>query len=137
LQKGIGEEQIAGADFPVTTLGAVDEKSGAFMDTAAILKNLDLFITSDSAIAHLAGGLGVPVWLLLPFAPDWRWLRDRADSPWYPTMRLFRQLKRRDWADVFERVATELQRLVSTEQRLVVASVETRAGKPQPQPATI
>ena len=64
---------------------------GAFMDTAAIMMNLDLVITSDTSVAHLAGALGVPVWVVLPFVPDWRWLLDRSDSPWYPTMRLFRQ----------------------------------------------
>jgi len=62
-----------------------------FMDAAAVMKNLDLVVTVDTAVAHLAGALGVPVWVLLPFAPDWRWLLEREDSPWYPTMRLFRQ----------------------------------------------
>jgi tetratricopeptide (TPR) repeat protein len=68
-----------------------------FADTAALLANLDLLITSDTAVAHLAGAMGKPVWLLLPFVPDWRWMLDRADSPWYPTMRLFRQPKSGDW----------------------------------------
>jgi tetratricopeptide (TPR) repeat protein len=109
LQKGYGEEQIAHAGVGVTKPGrAIDDKAGPFMDTAAILRNLDLLITSDTAIAHLAGGLGVPVWLLLPFAPDWRWMRSREDSPWYPTMRLFRQRFRSDWEEVFSRVAGEL-----------------------------
>jgi tetratricopeptide (TPR) repeat protein len=97
------------------------------MDTAAILRNLDLVITSDTAIAHLAGGLGVPVWVILPVAPDWRWLRSREDSPWYPTMRLFRQRYRCDWDEVFARVASELRDVVSVE----------HAGPPSsPAPAT-
>jgi hypothetical protein len=63
-----------------------------FADTAALIEQLDLVISVDTAVAHLAGALAKPVWLLLPYAPDWRWLLDRDDSPWYPTMRLFRQL---------------------------------------------
>lgn len=66
------------------------------MDTAAVM-NADLIITSDTSIAHLAGALGVRVWVALPFAPDWRWLLDHSDSPWYPTMRLFRQKSPGDW----------------------------------------
>ena len=78
--------------FPVTDLGRrLDENTGPFMDTAAVLKNLDLFITSDTAVAHLAGALGVPVWMPLSTTPDWRWMTHREDNPWYPTMRIFRQ----------------------------------------------
>jgi len=79
------------------------------MDTAAIMMNLDLVITSDTSIPHLAGALGVPVWLALPFIPDWRWLLDRPASPWYPTMRLFRQKSPGDWASAF----TEIQAAVT------------------------
>ena len=88
----------------------VDQAAGAFMDTAAIMMNLDLVITSDTAVPHLAGGLGVPVWLALPSAPDWRWLLDRRDSPWYPTMRLFRQRQRGDWQGVFAEIEAALRR---------------------------
>jgi hypothetical protein len=85
------------------------EKSiGAFVDTAAILTNLDLVITSDTAIAHLAGALGIPVWVALPYVPDWRWLLDRSDSPWYPTMRLFRQKQPGDWPGVFQEIRAAL-----------------------------
>ena len=92
LQKGFGSEQIATVDFPVLDLsGRLDEAAGPFMDTAAVIRNLDLVVTPDTAIAHLAGALGAPVWLALQFSPNWRWLLDRDDSPWYPTMRLFRQ----------------------------------------------
>jgi tetratricopeptide (TPR) repeat protein len=113
LQKGPGTEQLAGvADhFPVTDLGSrLDETAGAFMDTAAVMKNLDLVVTSDTVIPHLAGALGVPVWVALPLAPDWRWLLGREDSPWYPTMRLFRQTERGNWTEVFERIAGELHK---------------------------
>ena len=94
LQKGPGTEQLkeAAESLPIVDLGSsLDESAGPFMDTAAIMMNLDLVITSDTAIVHLAGALGVAVWVALPFAPDWRWLLDREDSPWYPTVRLFRQ----------------------------------------------
>jgi ADP-heptose:LPS heptosyltransferase len=80
-----------------------------FADTAALIANLDLIITVDTAVAHLAGTMGKPVWLLLPYVPDWRWLLDRQDSPWYPTMRLFRQSKFGDWGKVIQSVASVLQ----------------------------
>ena len=80
------------------------------MDTTAVMMSLDLIITSDSAIAHLAGSLGVPVWVALSFAPDFRWLLEREDSPWYPSMRLFRQSRSGHWQEVFERMAAELSR---------------------------
>jgi len=70
--------------------------------------SLDLVVTSDTVTAHLAGALGVPVWVALSAAPSWRWLRDREDSPWYPTMRLFRQESPNEWANVFDRIATQL-----------------------------
>jgi ADP-heptose:LPS heptosyltransferase len=82
------------------------------MDTAALMQSLDLVITSDTVIPHLAGALGVPVWVALTYAPDWRFLLDRDDSPWYPTMRLFRQRKFGDWTEVFERIADELAKRV-------------------------
>ena len=81
-----------------------------FLATSAVVAQLDLVIAVDTAAAHLAGALAKPVWLLLPFSPDWRWLRDRADSPWYPTMRLFRQPQRNQWEPVIKRVAEELQK---------------------------
>jgi ADP-heptose:LPS heptosyltransferase len=72
-----------------------------------------LIIAVDTAVAHLAGALAKPVWTLIPFAPDWRWLREREDTPWYPTMRLFRQKTRGQWQPVIARVAEELGRLAS------------------------
>ncbi len=82
-----------------------------FADTAAVVMQLDLVITVDTAMAHLAGALARPVWTLLPFAPDWRWLLGRDDSPWYPTMCLFRQARPGDWPDVFDRVDRALTAL--------------------------
>jgi ADP-heptose:LPS heptosyltransferase len=79
-----------------------------FADTAAFMDNLDLIITIDSAVAHLAGALGKRVWVLLMLSPDWRWLLDREESPWYPTMRLFRQKNMGNWSEVVRRVASEL-----------------------------
>ena len=81
---------------------------GDFADTAAAIANMDLVISVDTAVAHLAGALGTMVWTLLPFNSDWRWMLGRDDSPWYPSMRLFRQEKRKDWEGVIERVAAEL-----------------------------
>jgi tetratricopeptide (TPR) repeat protein len=84
-----------------------------FLATAALVSCLDLVITVDTSVAHLAGMLGRPVWIMLPFTPDYRWLLDRDDSPWYPTARLFRQTGTRDYAPVVERMRRELQRLVA------------------------
>lgn len=82
-----------------------------FEDTAALVSCLDLIITVDSAVAHLAGALGAPTWLLLAFAPDWRWLLDRKDSPWYPSINIFRQPQPEAWIEVLENVATQLQKM--------------------------
>ncbi len=82
----------------------------SFADTAGVLAGLDLLVTVDTSAAHLAGALGVPTWLMLPHAPDWRWMRDRADSPWYPSMRLFRQERAGDWGGVVRQVAAALAR---------------------------
>ena len=104
LQKGAGVEQLLepAPGLDVEQLGEdYDAGSDAFVDTAAIMHSLDLVITVDSAIAHLAGAIGRPAWVALKFAPDWRWLLDRDDSPWYPTLRLFRQRSAHDWTSVF------------------------------------
>jgi hypothetical protein len=116
LQKGPGVEQLGPVAplFPVTDLGSrLDEGGGAFLDTAAVMKHLDLVVTCDTAIAHLAGALGVPVWLALPCVADWRWLREREDSPWYPSMRLFRQAEPGQWQAVFERMAWEVGKMLA------------------------
>jgi hypothetical protein len=80
-----------------------------FADTAALIANLDLIIAVDTSVAHLAGALGKPVWLLLPYIPDWRWLLDRDDTPWYPTARLFRQDETRRWEPVLTSVHASLR----------------------------
>ncbi len=79
-----------------------------FTDTTAVIANLDMVISVDTAVAHLAGSIGKPIWNLLYFAPDWRWLQNRDDSPWYPDMRLFRQTRPNDWGGVFEQVKKAL-----------------------------
>jgi tetratricopeptide (TPR) repeat protein len=86
-----------------------------FGDTAAIMMNLDLIITIDSAVAHLAGALGAPVWVLLKYAPDWRWLLERTDSPWYTSMKLFRQQRRGEWHDVVREIVHQLQCITMTQ----------------------
>jgi hypothetical protein len=114
LQKGDLQRELAarcGPEAVVDLGGDIDQEHGAFMDTAAIMLNLDLVISSDTSIPHLAGALGVPVWLTLPCVPNWRWLQDRNDSPWYPTMRLFRQQSAGDWTGVFATIRAELQHL--------------------------
>jgi len=126
LQQGAGCEQIAALAAPRAVhcfAEPVDvhdpghraglqceegQQHGAFMDTAAIITQLDLVITSDTSIAHLAGALGAEVWVALPVAADWRWLREGDTSPWYPTMRLFRQTRFDDWQPVFAEIAAAL-----------------------------
>jgi hypothetical protein len=113
LQKVFGLEQLdalAGAFEVVDLRPDYDVEDGAFMNAAAIMQNLDLVISVDTAIAHLAGALGVNVWTMLPKVPDWRWLLDREDTPWYPTMRLFRQSRAGDWSRVIAAMHDDLQR---------------------------
>jgi tetratricopeptide (TPR) repeat protein len=108
LQKGFGVEQIAALPpmMKVETLGDdFDSGSDAFVDTAAAMMALDLIISCDTSVAHLAGALGRPVWVALKKDAEWRWLRGRDDSPWYPTMRLFRQNQRGEWTHVFTEMA--------------------------------
>ena len=114
LQFGLGREQLSdiAGRWTITDLG---ERLGDFHNTAAIMRNLDLVITCDSAPAHLAGALGVPVWVALEYVPDWRWLLVRDNSPWYPTMRLFRQSRAGEWQDVFERIRDKLVEVILDE----------------------
>lgn len=111
LQKGSGAEELTrvAERAPITDVGSRLED---FTDTAAVLMNLDLVIGCDTAVVHLAGAMGIPVWVALPFAPDWRWLLDRTDSPWYPTMRLFRQRRPGDWPGVFEEIRAAVSELL-------------------------
>jgi tetratricopeptide (TPR) repeat protein len=116
LQKFAGIEQLdaLAGQFEVVDLRPdYDVEDGAFMNAAAIVKNLDLVIGPDTALVHLAGALGVPVWVAVATRSDWRWMFDREDSPWYPTMRLYRQTKLQRWTDVFDRMAKALAQLVA------------------------
>ena len=110
LQKGAGAEQIPllGERFRVLDVGA---DLADFTDTAAVMKCLDVVVCCDTAVAHLAGALGVRVWVALATVSDWRWLLGRDDSPWYPTMRLFRQERLGEWRPVIQLMADELRRL--------------------------
>ena len=116
LQNGPGKEQLA--EFKeqwgiVELEGDIDQTAGAFMDTAAIMQNLDLVITSDTAAAHLAGGVGARTWVVLQKIPDWRWMINRTDSPWYPTVRLFRQQRIGEWSAPFQEIAAEAAKLAA------------------------
>ncbi len=125
LQKKDGLDQLD--DLPpqmsVETLGEdLDSGAYAFLDTAAAIEGLDLIITSDTALAHLAGALGRPVWVGLQFVPDWRWQLGRPDSPWYPTARLFRQSARGDWQSVFAAMELALRALTQSKPPLMPLS---------------
>ena len=124
LQKGPGAEQVRSVDFPVTDISdRLDEEAGPFMDTAAIMKHVDLVVTCDTAIGHLAGALGVATWLAVPAVPDWRWLLQGEGSVWYPSLRLFRQKERGDWSSVFGEMAQALAQTVSEEALPAVQNV--------------
>jgi tetratricopeptide (TPR) repeat protein len=108
LQKELrpGDRAILRERKEILDLG---EELGSFAETAAIIQNLDLVISADTSVAHLAGALGRPVWIFLPYVPDWRWQLIRTDSPWYPTARLFRQSETRDWQSVVHQAGAALQ----------------------------
>lgn len=110
LQKGYGSEQLATCSFLDRFVSCQQEINAMwdFVATAAMVQACGLVITTDSALAHLAGGLGHPTWLLLHHSPDWRWGVDGETTPWYPNMRLFRQKRKGDWAEVLDRVKAEL-----------------------------
>ena len=112
LQKGEGSDQpkSLGADALVINIG---ERMRDFADTASILRQLDLLISVDTSVVHLAGAVGTPVWALIPYSPDWRWLYGRDDTPWYPSVRLFRQETPKDWPTVVARARRELEALVA------------------------
>lgn len=112
LQFGFGSEQLVDVPFADSVHrlpGGIDQSGGAFMDTAAIMRNLDLVITVDTATAHLAAALGRPVWVVLGRVPDWRWWTEGDRSVWYPTMRLFRQSRMGRWDDLFDSLAERLR----------------------------
>jgi hypothetical protein len=101
---------------------------GSFADTAALIQHLDLVISVDTSVAHLAGALGKSVWVLLPYVSDYRWFLDRDDSPWYPTARLFRQTATRDYADVVDRVRADLLREKDEHERRRIINAVGPAG---------
>jgi len=111
LQKDLrdGDDELLNANPYIVR---VDKQINDFEDTAAIITSLDLVISSDTSIVNLAGALGRPVWVLLAYISDWRWLLDRDDTPWYSTARLFRQAKVSDWTTVVDEVCTALKQLL-------------------------
>ncbi len=108
LQKDVRESDRSSLNSSLTIIDHAPSLND-FSDTAALITEMDLVISIDTAVAHLAGALGKPVWILLPFHPDFRWLRDREDSPWYPTARLFRQTQDGEWRSVIDRVSQKLK----------------------------
>jgi Flp pilus assembly protein TadD len=114
VQKGPAVAQAAGWRGPAPLL-TLDPDIADFDDTAAILANVDLLVCVDTSLGHLAGALGLPAWVMLPYAPDWRWLMGRSDSPWYPSLRLFRQPAPRAWSELIGTVAGELARFAVQE----------------------
>jgi tetratricopeptide (TPR) repeat protein len=114
LQAGSARAQTASPPPGFHLIDLMDDVHD-FADTAALIANLDLVISIDTAVAHLAGALGRPIWIMLPYVPSWRWLLDRTDSPWYPTMRLFRQAFPGDWSGVVQKVSAALREFCSNE----------------------
>jgi hypothetical protein len=131
LQKGFGSEQLETCSFKNRFVSCQEQinESWDFLDTAAIIANCDLVITTDTSVAHLAGGMGKTTWLLLHKVPDWRWGLEGDTSFWYPSMRLFRQQERGNWNEVLERVAAELQRFLG-------ANLEATQAAPAAAPST-
>ena len=110
LNRGVSKDA---AGLGIATPEGLDDGPDAFLDTAALMEELDLVVSVDTSIAHLAGALARPVWILLGLDPDWRWLRDRSDTPWYPTARLFRQTADGGWLGVVAEVTAALARLTA------------------------
>ena len=113
LQLGQPAAELAARKTCVVDLSAA---TGDMADTAAQMMQMDLIISIDTSMAHLAGALGRPLWVLVSYLPDWRWLLDREDSPWYPTARIFRQPAQGDWQSVTEKLRAELQELIRKKQ---------------------
>ncbi|MGE0387129.1 MAG: FkbM family methyltransferase [Gammaproteobacteria bacterium] len=129
LQKGPAAAQIAQARLEVMDAGAL---LGDLADTAALIANLDLVISVDSAVAHLAGALGKPAWVMIPPVPDWRWMLDREDSPWYPQMRLFRGREPGRWRPVLERMAQALRAAAGLDASVAVpGALRDAEGRPR------
>lgn len=107
LQQGFGTDQLAGAPFPIVDLGP-EYAAADLLDAAGVMSHLDLVVAADTGFAHLAAAAGRPTWLVLSSAVEWRWMLDREDTPWYPTMRLVRQERLGEWGPVFRRMTDEL-----------------------------
>lgn len=128
LQAHGRDEFLAAAGAAGVDLGhEIDSVVTPFAETAALIMQLDLVISCDTVIAHLAGALGKPVWLLLPLLADWRWMDQRSDSPWYPHTRLLRQSRRGDWAELMQRVRNEIS-IVLTQHEAVHASSSSESN---------
>jgi len=130
LQKGTPAAELAKSDLTLTDGGAVLDD---FTSTAALVQSLALVITVDTSVAHLAGALGKPVWLLLPYDPDWRWLLQRRDTPWYPTMKLYRQQQPMDWSQPLQQMGDDLARFIAGDQTVLTPPVwsGTTAQRPE------
>ena len=124
LQKGAGRDDFAGASLPPNFVD-LDAAIADFDDTAALIAQLDIVVTCDTAVAHLAGALGKPVFVMLPHTPDWRYGLDPHASAWYPSMRLFRQVTHGDWTNVLERVSRALAQAVATRPSQALAAAQT------------
>jgi hypothetical protein len=107
FQRGPQREELSGMPQRIAMHDTATH-SAEIIDTAADLTHMDLLISVDTMAAHLGGALGIPVWLLLPFEADWRWMLEREDTPWYPSLRLFRQQKQGDWTSVIGSLRNEL-----------------------------
>ena len=116
LQKNDGAEQLHSnfEEIKVINFGSDLDKEAAFLDTAVLMTKLDLIITVDTSIAHLAGSMGCKVWVLLQFIPDWRWMLDKKITPWYPSMKLFRQSKLNDWNGPFKQIENEINSFINS-----------------------
>ena len=121
LQKEVRESDLPALRSNADMLNFADAQKD-FSDAAALCECMDLVISVDTSIAHLSGALGKETWILLPFSPDWRWLLDRVDSPWYPTVKLYRQERSGDWSEVLARVSADLRR------RFAISEITQAAG---------
>ena len=120
LQKIYGTKELENipSHFKINTFGPdFDESHGRFMDTAAVIQNLDLVITADTSIVHLAGALGKPVWILIPYVPEWRWMQNTDKTPWYPKAKLLRQEKPIDWTHVMKKVKKLLEHVTTNKRK--------------------
>ncbi len=113
FQKGLASKEAFNPPEGMEIIN-LDNNLNDFADTAAVMQNLDLVISTDTAVVHLAGALGKPIWTLLHSAPDWRWFLNREESPWYPDMRLFRQTEHNDWTEVFKKVKQKLLNIMES-----------------------